>query len=284
MRRLIAVQMLLIGALPSEAHARPYRVVNAHGPSSTGGGNLELGLRYQGFFVGQGRDHPTLGHLEPGSFNQLAGTVRWGIIDPLELGLEASAIFFHDLDSEDVEVAAGDLIVSLQGRVLKTRHHLLGLFAGLTVPTGPSDVDSLPPFWADGTLDVEALLLYELALQPFRLIVDAGYVHAGTRDPTGGGLVFDVPDAFRWDLAGALHLGRRFLVCLELHGRHYFRADVTPFWVDNQHLLELIPGVRVELVPRLVLEAALGFALTRAAREMFILRAQAGFTYEFNLY
>jgi hypothetical protein len=239
-----------------------------------------MGLRYQALFAGEGR-----AHIEPRSVHQLAGTLRWGIIPQLELGFEGSLIIFHQANSDDAEVAAGDIGISLLGRFLHTRHHLLGVYLSLDFPTGPSDVDILPPFWADGTWDFQALLLYELAITPnIRLVLDMGYVHHGTRDPAGALPTFDVPDAFRWDLGSAFHIGRDVLLFLELHGRHYFQEDLTPFWVDNQHLLAVAPGVRIETIPQLVLEIGLGFGLTREAREIYLVRLLVGLTYEFNIY
>jgi hypothetical protein len=273
---------LLLASAP--ALGRPYRLVATQTPRSTGGGNLEVGGYYEGFFLGDGRLYAPLGRaIDPQSFQEIGATVRWGIIKQLELGLRASAILFHKPGAEDIDAAFGDLVASLQGRFLTTRHHLLGLYTDFSIPTGPADVDALPPFWSDGTFDFEILALYELAYLPFRLAVDAGYVHAGTRT-LASGRDFDVPDAFRWDLAVALNLFTRFLFSLELGGRHYVRADVTPFWVDNANLVELTPAVRIETIPRLVFEAGIGFGLTRDAREMFLLHARAGVTYEFNMY
>jgi hypothetical protein len=85
-------------------------------------------------------------------------------------------------------------------------------------------------------------------------------------------------------VALAVHLGHRVLASLELNGREYFDRVLTPFWVDNQHILELTPGLRLEITPRLVLEAGVGIGLTPATRDIYAVRAVAGLTYEFSLY
>ena len=129
------------------------------------------------------------------------------------------------------------------------------------------------------------LLLYECAItRSFRLVLDAGYVHNGTRDPAGRYATFDVPDAVRWDFGAAVHIGEMVMLSGEFRGLHYFDRMITPVWEDNQHLVEFAPGLRLEVTPGLVLEAALGFGLTRAVREMHLVRLIAGLTYEFPVY
>ncbi|MCA9666641.1 MAG: transporter [Myxococcales bacterium] len=287
-RRLLIVAVVslswLLAAAPVEA--RPYRLLVARSPASTGAGNLEIGARYQGLYLGNGRDATAgLAAIDPGNLHQISASVRWGIISQLELGFELSGVIFHNPASGETEGAFGDIIATLQGRILSLKRHRLGLFVGFAFPTGPSDVDALPPFWADGTFDVTALLLYELApTRRFRLVLNAGYNHNGKRDRGDTLPSFDVPDAFIWDIGAAVHFGRRVLAFAELSGRHYFRADVTPVWVDNAHIVELRPSLRVETIPRLVLEVGFGIALTPAAHDMYILRALVGMTYEFSIY
>ena len=286
-RRLLATSLLLWVSLGGPlVWARPYRVLVTRTPRSTSGGNVELGARYQGLFAGRGHTVvPGQPPIEPRSFHQIGATFRWGIFDRLELGFEAAAILFHRAGSGDVEVAGGEVAATLHGRLLNTRNHLLGVFAGFTFPTGPSDVDILPPFWADGTFDVDVLLLYELSLpHSVRLMVDVGYAHHGTRDPAGAVPSFDIPDALRWDFAVAFHVGRQVLLSLELNARHYFDPELTPLWTNNQHILSLMPDLRVELAPQLVLEAGVGFGLTSATREIFVVRILTGLTYELSLY
>ena len=51
---------------------------------------------------------------------------------------------------------------------------------------------------------------------------------------------------------------------------------------DAQHLVEVIPGARFEILPRLVIEAALGIAVTRHLWEIHQFRPLLGLTYEFG--
>ena len=53
-------------------------------------------------------------------------------------------------------------------------------------------------------------------------------------------------------------------------------------WTNNQHLIEIIPGARFEIIPRLVLEAGIGIAVTPWLRELYQLRLLLGVTYEFG--
>lgn len=267
------------------ANARPYRLLVTRSPASTGAGNLETGLRYQGLFAGSGREIAGQPAVDPHNMHQISASLRWGVIQQLELGFELSGIIFHDPTSDTLDIAFGDVIATLQGRLLRSKHHRLGLFLGFALPTGPSDVDVLPPFWADGTFDITALLLYELApTRDFRLVFNVGYIHHGTRERGDTLPEFDVPDAFSWDVGAAVHFGRRLLGFAEISGRHYFRDEITPVWLDNANIVELRPGLRIETIPRLVLELGVGVALTSGTQEIFIFRALAGLTYEAALY
>ena len=62
----------------------------------------------------------------------------------------------------------------------------------------------------------------------------------------------------------------------------FFDKVITPVWVDNQHLIEVIPGVRFEAIPRLVFEAGLGISVTPQLREIHQFRLLLGATYEFG--
>ena len=276
------VLLLALGLGIGSAEARPYRVLVAHTPRSTSAGKVELGLRHQGLWAGEGTD-TTSASASPGNFHQVSASLRVGLFDRFELGFEGSALFYHSSESAPLEVAAGDLLLTSQARLLETKLHQLGLLLRVTFPTGPSAIDVLPPFWSDGTWDVEGLLLYEARLAPsLRMVLNLGYQHHGQRqrDPQAP---FDVPDALRWDLALVVHAGRDSLLFCELSGRHYLRRDITPLWGDNNHLIGLRPGFRLELSAGFVLEFGLGIALTRDARQIFLLRSLAGFTYEFRV-
>jgi hypothetical protein len=261
------------------AEARPYRVIVTRTPRTTGEGNFEIGARYQGLFLGEG-----LG-FDPGEFHQLAATLRWGIIDGLELDAEGSVILFQDPADPNVFIAtAGDVRVAMQARVLRVGASILGVFAGLTAPTGPSEIDTLPPFFADGTLDGEILALYELApTGALRILLDGGYVFQGTRDRGGLG-DFDVPDALKYDVAASFAIGRYMQASLELNGRHYFDDAISPVWVQNADIIEVTPGFRVEVTPGLVFEAGAGIGLNDDTQAIYKLRIHAGLTYEFSAY
>jgi hypothetical protein len=253
--------------------------MTARTPRQPEAGEFELGARYQGLFAGSG-----LG-FDPEHYDQLAASLRWGIVDWLELETEGSFIVFHDIaDGGSTKVDFGDVRLAVQTRILRSGPHLLGIYTGLTLPTGPSNIDVLPPFFADGTLDFEGLVLYELApIDSLRLIANLGWISQGTRTRAPAPS-FDVPDALRYDLALALNLGSSVQLSLELNGRYHTDKKITPVWLDNQHILELTPGVRIEMTPRLVLEAGAGFAMNDDTRRIYKVRALVGLTYEFSLY
>jgi hypothetical protein len=282
-RRVCATTTLIaLLAFAPPVRARPYRLITTRTPLTLEAGHFELGARYQGLLEGDGT---LAGGLTPADFHQIAGTLRIGVTDWLELETEVSAIIFHELGHDSASIDPGDVKVAAQVRLLHEGVHTLGIYLGVTLPTGPADVDVLPPFFADGTLDVEGLLLYEIRpARPVRLVMDAGWVHDGTRVRGHGLPDFDVPDAFRYDAAVAIHAGSRLLVLLEVNGRYYTDKVITPVWTDNQHIVEVSPGLRLELVPRLVLEAGAGIAVTDAARAIYRVRAQAGLTYEIAVF
>jgi hypothetical protein len=240
------------------------------------GGDLELGLRYQGLFDGDG----IAGAPVPDAFHQIAFTLRWGVLDRLELEAEASAIVWHQLGTPSADVDPGDIKLAGQVQLVRSAPHILAAYLGLTFPTAPSN-PSLPPQFADGTWDVEGLLVYELdPIRVVRFIVDAGWQSLGKYKD----IDFDVPDAFRYDVAVALHPVARLQLSLELNGRYHTDRVLTPVWRDNQHILELTPGVRLELTPRWIFEGGAGIALNQDTRSMYKVRLLAGVTYEFSIY
>ncbi|HEX4936299.1 MAG TPA: hypothetical protein VFV33_24125, partial [Gemmatimonadaceae bacterium] len=159
----------------------------------------------------------------------------------------------------------------------------LALYGRATLPVGPSRVDLIPPSLSDGTLDAEATFIAEIrATRNFRIMINLGYLHHGVR-PDASIRDFDVPDALRYDVAATLNLGDRALLGVEFVGRSYLRSDLTPVWNDNPHQWEVIPHARLETVPNLVLEAALGIAVSPHLQEIYTVRGLLGFTYEFDL-
>jgi hypothetical protein len=274
------VVLALVVLAQANARAHPYRLITARSARQTAPGDFELGLRYQGLLDGDG-----LGGLEPEGFHQVAASLRVGVVDRLELEAEASFIVFHDAGSRSASVEPGDVKLGAQVQLLRAGPSLLGIYLGFTLPTGPSDIDVLPPFFADGTFDFEGLLLYEAAPGggPVRLVFDAGYIVDGTRErPELPGGSFDVPNAFRYDAAIAVSATPRLQLSLELNGRYYSDPVITPVWRDDQHILEVTPGLRFEPSPGFVLEAGAGIALNDDTRRIYKVRALAGLTYELS--
>jgi hypothetical protein len=275
-KKLIAVMLLLFAA---PASAEPYRLIQARSGRQARGGNLELGLRYQGLIDGEGDE----GEPIPDNFHQIAFSLRWGVIDRLELEAEASVIVWHQLGDPHADVDPGDIKLGGQVQLLRERPHILATYLNFTFPTAPSN-PSLPPQFADGTFDVEALLIYELDASRFvRLIFNVGWEFLGHYKDRPYD-TFDIPDAFRYDAAIALHPTARLQLSLELNGRYHTDRVITPVWINNQSILELTPGLRIEITPRWVFEGGAGIALNDDTRAMYKVHVLAGVTYEFPVY
>ena len=60
-------------------------------------------------------------------------------------------------------------------------------------------------------------------------------------------------------------------------------AAITPVWTNNATQVEIIPVVRREVSPGLVLEAVAGIAVTPDLSSIYQFRALLGGTYEFDL-
>lgn len=273
---------LLILAFAFPALARPFRAMVTRTAVTTGPQNLELGLRYQGYYGGD--DLNSVGHT------QLSPGVRFGIVEKLELDIYFDLMLLHQRSSP-LSVYAGDVPVGLQFTFLDTQFFAMGVWGRLTIPVGASNFerlpislqDRIPPSLSDGTWDAEGTLILEVRpTNTFRLMANVGYLFHGTRQRPGAG-AFDVPDAIRYDLAATLNLGERWLLGVEMIGRWYFAPAITPMWTNNAHQIEVLPSVRFEIVPNLVLEAALGVGLTRDLGQIYRVRALLGFTYEFDL-
>jgi hypothetical protein len=143
--------------------------------------------------------------------------------------------------------------------------------------------DRIPPSLSDGTWDAEGTLIAEVRPSPnFTLMANVGYLFHGVRQRSGSG-AFDVPDAVLYNFAATLNVGERVLLGVEMSARTYFDRVITPTWTNNQHQIEVIPHARFEVVPNLVLEAALGVGLTRELGEFYRVRLLLGFTYEFDV-
>lgn len=268
--------LLPLVLMPLLANARPYRAMITRTAETTQKNHVEVGARYQGFWFGSGR----LGVPRASTWHQVAAHARWGIIDGLELETQLEALIDFAPQSPPAQAYFGDIPIGLQWTFLERPKFALGVFARVTIPTGPGNIDVLPPTLSDGTLDVEGTFLAEIRpTSSFRLMFNVGFVYMGTRSRAPNA-AFDVPEAIKYGVAGTLNVGRRFLFALEVVGHSFFRPDITPVWTDNQHLVEVIPGARFEIVPRLVLEAALGIAVTRHLWEIHQFRPLLGLTYE----
>ncbi|HYO66286.1 MAG TPA: hypothetical protein VEU33_09410, partial [Archangium sp.] len=74
--RLPTLSLAAVFLLASTSEAKPYRAMVTRTAETTQSGNLELGLRYQGFFnLESERSLP---------YQQLSPSIRWGILDNLE--------------------------------------------------------------------------------------------------------------------------------------------------------------------------------------------------------
>jgi hypothetical protein len=271
MRRLV----LLLVALPVIASAKPYRAMVTHTAATTPGGHVEVGARYQGFFLGVGRSG-----VNASNWHQVAASARWGIIDHLELDLQLEALVDWSPGGR-ANAYFGDIPLAIHWTFLDRPKFAFGVFGRVTFPTGPSNIDVLPPMLSDGTWDGELTLIGEVRPSPwFRLMANVGFLYHHIRNRPAG--QFDVPEAIRWGVAGTFNLGKQWLLSLEALGLHFFRADITPVWTNNQHLVEIIPGVRFEIIARLVLEAGVGISVTPQLRELWQLRPLIGLTYEFG--
>ncbi|MDP2270640.1 MAG: hypothetical protein Q8N23_13460 [Archangium sp.] len=271
-----------LSVLP-RAEAKPFRAMVTRTTFTTGPQHLELGLRYQGFFGGDGLNSPGYSQLTPG--------VRFGIVERLELNLHLDLMLIHQRNAGQFAVYVGDLPIGLQFTFLNTPVFSLGVYGRLTIPVGTSLFqrlavelqDRIPPSLSDGTWDAEGTLIAEVRpSQDFTLMANVGYLFHGVRQRGGAG-AFDVPDAILYNFAATLNVGQRVLLGVELAGRSYFDQVITPAWTNNQHQLEVIPHARFEVVPNFVLEAALGIGLTRDLGEIYRVRLLLGFTYEFDI-
>jgi hypothetical protein len=277
---LAAILALPLAVIPLAAEARPFRAMVTRTADTTE--NLELGLRYQGFLAGN-----SLNALD---YHQVSPGVRLGLLEDLELNVYFD-LMVVGTGGGTFEAYLGDIPVGLQLTFLESRLFAMGVWVRGTIPVGtqnferlPSSLtDRVPPTISDGTWDAEGTLIAELRpTREFRIMANLGYLYHGVRS-RGPDPDFDLPDAVRYDLAATLNLGDWFLLGVELTGRSFFDPQITPAWDDNAHQLEVIPHARFEVVPNLVLEAALGFALTDDLQEIYRLRGLLGFTYEFDL-
>ncbi|CAM3091113.1 hypothetical protein G4177_22720 [Corallococcus sp. ZKHCc1 1396] len=259
----------------SSAWARPYRAMVTRTASTTKSGNLELGLRYQGFFA--------LDLDESQPYQQVSPSLRFGIVDNLEANLYVELLALGLPGEDDFKIAFGDIPLGLQWTFLESSTAALAAYGRVTLPTGPSDEDGILPSLSDGTWDWEGTLVGELrANKDLRFMFNGSYLHQGTRDrdtlPD-----FDVPDAFQLAVAATYNLDKFTMLGLEVVGRLYFEDVITPVWRDNAAQVEILPMVRHEAFPGLVLEAVAGVAVTEDLREIYQFRVLLGATYEFDL-
>ncbi|RKH21510.1 MULTISPECIES: hypothetical protein [Corallococcus] len=259
----------------SSAWARPYRAMVTRTASTTKSGNLELGLRYQGFFA--------LDLDESQPYQQISPSLRFGIVDNLEANLYVELLALGLPGDDDFKLAFGDIPLGLQWTFLESSTAALAAYGRVTLPTGPSDEDGILPSLSDGTWDWEGTLIGELrASKDLRFMLNGSYLHQGTRD-RGSLPEFDVPDAVQLALAATYNLDKFTMLGLEVVGRLYFEDVITPVWRDNATQVEILPVVRHEAFPGLVLEAVAGIAVTEGLSEIYQFRLLLGATYEFDL-
>jgi hypothetical protein len=273
--RLTLSVLVAVFLAAADVEAKPYRAMVTRTAETTKSGNLELGLRYQGFFA--------LDLDESQPYHQVSPSLRFGIVNNLEANLYLEVLALGLPGEEEFEVAFGDIPLGLQWTFLETPRAALGVYGRVTLPTGPSDEDGIIPSLSDGTWDWEGTLVGELrASKDLRFMLNGGYFHQGTRDRDGLP-DFDVPDAVQVALAGTYNFDKYTMVGLEVVGRVYFEDAITPVWTDNANQVEIIPVVRHEAFPGLVLEAVAGVAVTQELREIYQFRVLLGATYEFDL-
>lgn len=266
------VSLLALASLP--ALAKPYRMMVTRTTETVRTTNLEGQLRYQGFF------HTDFDQSSP--YHQLNLGLRFGLLDNLELnaGLELLALGMPGLTP--LQFGFGDIPVGLQWTVFETTPFAIGLYGRGTLPTGPSNIDFINPALSDGTWDWEATLIAELRpSRELRFMLNAGWLGHGVRDREGN--PFDVPDALQAQAAVAYNLDRLTLIGLEVLGRFYMAPRITPVWNDNANQVEIMPVLRREMWPGLVLEAVAGISVTPDLWNMYQFRALLGATYEFDL-
>ncbi|QRK05768.1 hypothetical protein JQX13_37330 [Archangium violaceum] len=261
--------------LAPTAWAKPYRAMVTRTAATTRNGNLELGLRYQGFFA--------LESDKALPYHQVSPSIRWGILDNLEANVYFEVLGLGNPGEDNFQLAFGDIPLGLQWTFLETGPFALGAYGRVVFPTGPSDLDVIPPELSDGTWDFDGTLVGELRVsKDLRFMLNATYLHHGTRD-RGALPDFDVPDAVQLAVAGTYNIDNFTLVGLEVIGRRYFANAITPAWTNNANQVEIIPVVRREVYPGLVLEAVAGIAVTPDLSDIYQFRLLLGGTYEFDL-
>ncbi|HVE82837.1 MAG TPA: hypothetical protein VND93_08305 [Myxococcales bacterium] len=274
---------LVLACAPSLSQARPFRAMVTRTAETTSPAAIELGLRYQGFLSGFG--------LLALPYHQLSLGVRAGLLDGLEINAYGDLMLLGFPGAPGFDAYLGDVPVGLQWTFLDRKVFALGVWGRLTIPVGqasfeelPSSLtDRIPPFLSDASWDAEGLLIAELRpSHAFRLMLNAGYLYNGVRS-RGPDPDFDIPDAIGYGVAATFNVTDWLLLGVEVAGRSYLDPRITPAWTDNQHQAEVIPHIRLETVPNLVLEAALGLAVTRDLRDIYLLRALLGLTYEVDL-
>jgi hypothetical protein len=255
--------------------AKPYRAMVTRTASTTRPGNLELGLRYQGFF--------NFDSDKALPYHQVSPSIRWGIVDNVEANVYFEVLGLGTPGESNFQLAFGDIPLGLQWTFLEEGPLALGAYGRVTFPTGPSDNDAVQPLLSDGTWDIEGTFIAELRVtKDLRFMLNPSYLHHGTRD-RGARADFDVPDALQLSLAGTYNIDDFTLVGLEVIGRRYFAPTITPVWTNNANQVEIIPVVRRELFPGLVLEAVAGIAVTPDLSDIYRFRVLLGGTYEFDL-
>src|SRR5688500_3722828 len=103
MRTLSWCAVLAVALTSVVTHARPYRAMVTRTTETTGAGNIEIGLRYQGFLFGTGRRNA----YSAVPFHQLAGHARVAITDSLELDTQVE-VLLRRASADRIDASLGD--------------------------------------------------------------------------------------------------------------------------------------------------------------------------------
>ena len=135
-----------------------------------------LGLSYyvtSNYLDGEGDRH----HLHEAFYREIGGhlTLRWAVLDKVELGFAAHVInqYINDKFDEENETALGDVELDTLWRIIGGHRAALGVSAKVKLPYFYDETKPLPP--GDGQLDLEGRVLGGVKISLFTVGVDVGY-------------------------------------------------------------------------------------------------------------
>ena len=110
--------------------------------------------------------------------SSLAASLRWGILEHLELEAQLSAFAEFQPGNSSPHGYFGDIPVALQWTFLDSPGVELGVYGRAILPTGPSGNDLIPPTLSNGALGLEGTFLAELhPSRDLRFIFNLGVIH-----------------------------------------------------------------------------------------------------------